>query len=384
MVIRMQFNWFTKLNISWLFFLRLLFPCYAQELHTQEPNNQELDAQNFVPKRLVLPQPVSNNAVAIADVAGQVTLFSFNGLGKGKTYRDVHANAFSVGLTSRKSNTVASLPDGKGRLASIAVSLNNRIFVIGGYTVSADHSEVSMPQIYEYLALKNSYKLVTKMPVPVDDTVALTYQERFIYLVSGWHDTDNVNLVQVYDTQQDRWFNATPFPGAPVFGHAGGIVDNQMLIADGVKINAIKNGRREYAPSSENWIGTIDKDNPAQIEWKKIASHPFKPLYRMAAVGLTESNQIIFAGGSDNPYNYDGIGYDKHPSSPSSYLFSYDMTQSKWLIHSPLAHASMDHRGILLANETLYLVGGMGKDQQVLASVQEIPLSQLMILKGSK
>ena len=30
------------------------------------------------------------------------------------------------------------------------------------------------------------------MPVPVDDAIAGVYREQFIYLVSGWHDSDNV------------------------------------------------------------------------------------------------------------------------------------------------------------------------------------------------
>ena len=90
--------------------------------------------------------------------------------------------------------------------------------------------------------------VVVQLFPPVDDTVALVYQNRYIYLVSGWHgsgiskSTGNVNLVQVFDSQQGRWFNATPFPGAPVFGHAGGIVDDQFLIVDGVKVNAVVNG----------------------------------------------------------------------------------------------------------------------------------------------
>jgi len=333
---------------------------------------------------LNLPEPVSNNAVAIAEVEGRLTLFSFNGLSVGKAYQDIHAKAFSIDLPTKRSKTIASLPDGKGRLASIAVALNNRVFVMGGYTVAKDHSEVSTPEIFEYFPLENKYQIITKMPVPVDDTVVLVYQQRYLYLISGWHDTGNVNLVQVYDTKDDRWFNATPFPGAPVFGHAGAIVKNQFLIADGVKINRVVDGKREYSPSDENWIGEIDKNNPAIILWKKIQKHPFKPLYRMAAAGLTQSHQIVFAGGSDNPYNYNGTGYDGIPSKASSAVFSYDFKQSKWLVHLPLAQASMDHRGLLVGKDKLYIVGGMGEKQTVLKSVQTILLANLVLIKEKR
>lgn len=343
-----------------------------------------LTAFNAMGMEFELPEPVSNNAVTIADIKGQPHLFSFAGLSIGKTFKDIHARAFSVNLKTGEGKVLASLPDGLGRLASIAVTVNHRIYVIGGYTVSADHSEVSTPHIYQYLPDKDTYQLITNMPTPVDDTVALVYQNRYIYLVSGWFNSGNVSLVQVFDTVKNRWFNATSFPGAAVFGHAGGIVANQMLIADGVKIKAVVDGKNQYGSSDENWIGVINNNDPAVIVWTKINKHPFSPLYRMASVGLSSSHQIMFAGGSDNPYNYNGIGYDKQPSQPSEAVFSYDLKQSKWLIHSPLPRASMDHRGMLVGHNRLYIAGGMGDNQQVLATIQSIPLAELSFNKESK
>jgi len=333
---------------------------------------------------LVLPEAVSNNAVAIARVQQHRLLFSFNGLAAGKEIEDIHGRAFSVNIDTGETKSIAPLPNGLGRLASIAVTLKNQIFVIGGYTVAKDHSELSTAQIYRYSVQQNSYQLMTKMPVPVDDTVALVYQNRYIYLVSGWHDTANVSLVQVYDSQENRWFNATPFPGAAVFGHAGGIVDGKIIIADGVKIKSVVNGKRQYGASDENWFGEIDKKDPSLIKWIKIKKHPFKPLYRMAATGLRSTGQIVFAGGSDNPYNFNGIGYNKKPSEASNRLFSYDLKSQQWLIHKPLDKTSMDHRGLLVANQQLYIVGGMGDNQQVLDRVQIIPFSYLAVGKESK
>lgn len=328
-----------------------------------------------------LAEKVTNNAVAVADVSGQKILFSFNGLSENKTVNSIHAKAFSYNLETQISKQLANLPDNKPRLASIAVTVNNRIFVLGGYTVANDHTEVSTPEVYEYRPLENNYKLTTKIPVPVDDTVALVYLDRYIYLISGWHDDDNVNLVQVYDTTNNQWFNATPFPGAPVFGHAGGIVGNQFVIADGVKVIRVKDGKRQYGASNENWFATIDIDNPAKIVWNKIKKHPFKPLYRMGAVGLNKLKSIIFVGGSDNPYNYNGIGYNLQPSQPSPEIFSYDLNTKRWYVHQPMKQASMDHRGLLATKSKrgdyeLYLMGGMAKNQVVLNKIQKIIIAQ--------
>ena len=60
--------------------------------------------------------------------------------------------------------------------------------------------------------------------MPVDDTVSGVWRDRLIFLVSGWSVDANVDAVQVYDPALNRWMRATPVPGIPVFGHAGGIV----------------------------------------------------------------------------------------------------------------------------------------------------------------
>ena len=73
----------------------------------------------------------------------------------------------------------------------------------------------------------------------------------------------------------------------------------------------------------------------------------------MAATGSEYINQIVFAGGSDNPYNYDGI-----PSKPSAKVFSFDLENNSWKFYQDIA-ANMDHRALLSNGEDFYIVGGM-------------------------
>jgi hypothetical protein len=142
------------------------------------------------------------------------------------------------------------------------------------------------------------------MPVPVDDAIAVVYQEQFIYLISGWHDFGNVNLVQQYDVIADTWSQATPTPGRAVFGHAGGIVGDTIVYCDGVAIEPHENRRRDFVASPECFLGIIDTEESRRIDWREIEPHPGKPRYRMAAAGSTEDAGVIFIGGSENPYNY--------------------------------------------------------------------------------
>ena len=211
------------------------------------------------------------------------------------------------------------------------------------------------------------------MPVPVDDSVSLSYRDRYIYLVSGWHDTDNVDKVQVFDTETDSWQPVTPYPGAPVFGHAGGMAGGHMVICDGVKVvpPEEEGGRRSFEASPECWLGTVSAEDVTVIEWESLEHHPGPALYRMAAVGTTTGgSRVLFAGGSDNPYNYDGTGYDGEPSAPVATVFSFDLEKREWRIHQDLETPVMDLRGLLETPDGFFMLGGMAANQTVNDRVQ--------------
>jgi len=215
------------------------------------------------------------------------------------------------------------------------------------------------------------------MPVPVDDAVLLNYQDRYIYLVSGWHDLGNVNLVQVLDTHKMQWTQATPWPGVPVFGHSGGISAGQMLVCDGVRIQyPADDSPRQFLSSDECWLGHIDKDNHRKINWQSVASHPGAALYRMAATG-DDNNRVVFAGGSSNPYNFNGVGYNGVPSEAEASVFSYSFKTGAWQEHGELPAATMDHRSLPYSDGWYYVIGGMQKKQTVTQKVYRFSLKML-------
>jgi len=324
-----------------------------------------------------LTEPMANNAVALAQGPDGDTIYSFNGLGAGKGWRDTSHAAFACPISKRRCEAIAPVPGDEGRLASMAVTIDDQIYVFGGYSVAENGSEKSLPYVHRFDPVSGVYDRLADMPVPVDDSVALTYQNRYIYLISGWHDDGNVSLVQVYDSETDSWSRATDYPGEAVFGHAGGVVGNVMVIADGVKVLPQRpaNGSR-YAPSDQVWRGDIDPDDPHIIVWRNIGPHPGKPLYRMAAAGHSGLGQIIFAGGSDNPYNYNGLGYDGVPSVPSARIFGYDISGDRWTSFADLPEPTMDHRALVFSKGKAYIAGGMAGDQRVRAELTEFRLQQ--------
>ena len=333
-----------------------------------------------------LPEPVTNNAVAELD--GRV--FSFGGLYSSKDWRAVTADAVVVDLTNHGTSAptgvtlpflsrLPPLPDGKGRLASVSVTVGKKIYIFGGYTVDKDGTEVSTDDVWAFDPATANYTPRAPIPVAVDDTVALAYKDRYIYLISGWHNNGNVTDVQTFDTLTNRWFQATPFPGQPVFGHAGGIEGNRFVIIDGVIARPKNNdGRSRYELIGQTWKGEIDPENPAIIRWRKGTNHPGAPLYRAAARGggvlrfsgtkyLDDS--VVFAGGATNPYNYNGIGYNQQPSEPSSAVYLFNLRRNEWKRLQDLPIATMDHRGLIALGAYLCTAGGMTTGQKVTAGI---------------
>ncbi|WP_233520615.1 Kelch repeat-containing protein [Flocculibacter collagenilyticus] len=318
-----------------------------------------------------MPEPVSNNAVTKVTTKNGSYLISFMGLGKNKTYKDVHNKVWALKIgepTWQEKTPVPSSLNIKGRLASIATSINDKAYIFGGYTVAKDHSEISTPDVYQYDIETDTYTQLANMPVPVDDSIALPYQDRYIYLISGWHNDGNVNLVQLFDTHTNTWAQASPYLAEPVFGHAGGIVGNKMVVCDGVKVVPEKFKRRTFSAALQCRMGIIDNTNPTKIDWR-LMSHPTgKARYRMAATGaeIGKNQYIVFTGGSTNPYNYNGIGYNGSPSQPSNAFWLFNLQTQSWRYVTNRSIRTMDHRGLIHHNETFLTIGGMTNEQQVL------------------
>jgi hypothetical protein len=271
------------------------------------------------PKLEPLPVPLSNNAVASVKSRGSLLLYSMMGMGPKKTWDAASNSAYMLDpdADTPKWVGVRSVPGTVGRLAATAVGVREHIFLFGGYVVDAQGGETTLPDVNTYEPLTDRWFRAEDMPVAVDDSVAGAYRDRYIYVVSGWSKTDAVHDVQVYDAEKNKWSQATPTPGTPVFGTAR---------------------------------------------------------YRIAAGGSEKDEKIYFSGGTDNPYDYNGVGYNGAPAEPSPVTFAFNVRTSKWeTINEHTPQPTMDHRGLLVLPEGLVIVGGMEKGQQVTSRVVVLP-----------
>ena len=319
-----------------------------------------------------LPAPVSNNAVASLKIGKHEVLFSFMGIGAKKTWDTIANTAYSLDPATGKWIELRAVPGPAGRIGASAIGAREQVFLLGGYVLDGQDGEITVRDVSVYEPEAHRWYRGADLPVAIDDSVLGVYRDRYLYVVSGWSNKNAVANVQVYDIEKDKWAQATPVPGTPVFGHAGAVVDDTIVYVDG----ALKSpsGTPPYVVSDECWMGKIDHKDITKVQWTKLPAHPGTARYRIAAGASEKDHKIYFSGGTDNPYNYNGIGYDGHPSEPSPVTFAFDVRGGKWeTVTDKTPDPTMDHRGLLVTRNGLVILGGMEKGQQVTAKVQVVP-----------
>ena len=320
-----------------------------------------------------LPAPITNNAVAAVRTSRGTSVFSFLGLDSTKVWSGVTRAAYRWDVGSPDGWRVIDSVPGPGRLAATAQVVQGLVYVIGGYTVAADGTEASVPDVNVYDPETDTWRRGADIPLPTDDAVSGVWRDSLIVLVSGWHDTGNVPDVQWYDPAADRWLGASPIPGPPVFGHTGAVVGDAIVYVDGVRI---REGDPRFVLDSAAWIGRVSPTDPSRVQWGPLPRHPDPAVYRAAGGSL--GGLVLFVGGTDNPYNYDGIGYDGVPSQPLRQVLAYSPAGGAWRTLFAPPVATMDHRTLGIAGGQVFLVGGMEADQRVTARVWTADVAELL------
>ena len=314
------------------------------------------------PKIANMPAAVSSNAVA--SLKGGLELFSIMGVGPRKTWDDVTNRVYIFNLASGKWREGRPVPGVAGRLGASAIGARGKIFLFGGYVVDGQGAELTVSDVSAYVPDDHKWYRGADIPLPVDRSVVGVNHDRFIYLIGGRSKNGPVNSVQIYDAEKNVWSEGTPFPGTPVFGHAGGLADEEIIVIDGAKKNTGPGA--PYLASDECWVGKIDHKDPNKIEWSKLPPHPGPA--RFGSASGAESHKIHFSGGSASPHDFKGIGYDRQPADVSSVSFLYDLHANQWVTADEnTVEPRMDCGGILATPAGLVILGGMTKGQTATA-----------------
>jgi N-acetylneuraminic acid mutarotase len=319
-----------------------------------------------------MPAAVTNNAVVAVKTRGQTLVYSFMGLGASKRWDAVKNEAYAFNPRFNKWTTIRSV-QGTGRLGAVAASIPDEVFVMGGFVPDKTGLQAIVADVSVYDPIGLKWYRGPDMPTPVRDAMAGEYRDRYIYVVGGFSNAGPTNAVQLYDTTTKQWSQATPSPGAAVFGHAGAVVGDTIIYVDGAKASGATTGAR-FVPAEECWMGKIDRKDPKKITWSKLPAHPGNAHYRMAGGGSDREEKAYFAGGSDEVYDYDGIDANGKPAEPSPVVFAYNVKRDAWeTILENDSNATMDHRGMAVMPDGLIVPGGMSKGQKVEARVEMLP-----------
>ncbi len=314
---------------------------------------------------LRLPEPVTNQAVALLIKDGKPCIYTFYGLDSTKRWSGVHNKVMRVNLTDGSASSIGQVPD-IGRLASSASVIGNKAYVVGGYAVFENGKEKSSNHLFIFDPVTEQFNVGASLPIPIDDHVQGVWREKLLYVVSGWTDSLNTNAVQVYDPVLDYWDLATPLPdepGAKVFGGSGTLVGDTIYLLGGARFEKF------YPPSRSFYKGAIDPVNPKKITWYRGPDYPGSFRYRSGT--YLNGPVIVFFGGSNETYNYNGISYEnKTPVEANSTSLEYSISRGNFTERpsSPV----MDLRNMVVTHSGKVFVAGGMNGQRVLDAIESV------------
>ena len=317
-----------------------------------------------------MPAAVSGNAVVT--LRGGLDVYSIMGVGPKKAWDDITNKVYVLNLKTGKWADERPVPGVAGRLGASAIGAKGKIFVFGGYVVDGKGEELTVGDVNAYLPSDKRWYRGADMPTPVDNAVIGIDHDRYIYIVGGRSKNGPVNLVQVYDVQENTWKDATPFPGTPVYGHAGGLIDGMIIFVDGAKKNSGEGA--PYVASDECWMGKIDHKDPNKIVWSKLPAHPGPGRFGIAAGAGEHEHRIMFSGGTATPHNFKGLDSEGKLAEISPVTFAFELHGARWeTIADDTFDVRTDGRGILATPIGPLILGGMLKNGAISARVLTLP-----------
>jgi N-acetylneuraminic acid mutarotase len=219
----------------------------------------------------------------------------------------------------------APLPTGGNHLG--AVTLNNKIYVIGGFTKEGHKGATT--NLYEYDPATDSWRTLAPLPVPRGSISAVVLDSK-IHAFGGRNDTEMTALHDVYDPATNSWSAAPPMSKGR---------DHMAAFAYGGKIHVI--GGRFGATADKTGLHEIY--DPASKSW---SVGPPMPTPRSGGTGIVFNDLLIVIGGE----GAEGGG-------TFNQVEGYDPKSGKWVTLAPMPtgrHAF----GLDAVGSTMYLFAG--------------------------
>lgn len=310
-----------------------------------------------------LPMATSNNAVCEGFVNGERFVYSFGGIDTTKNHAGIHRKSFRYNVSQNHWTPLPDIPDTLGKIAAAATYIAGKIYVMGGYHVFADGSELSSNKVHIFNPSTNSWESDgANLPYPIDDHVQVGYSDSLILVIGGWSNTGNVPYVQVYNVFTNSWILGTEIPNNNYyksFGASGYIVGDTIFYAGGVSGSLLFEAQKYMRK------GVMQNGNPLDIVWSQMNDLNGDELYRSACSGY--QNTVFWIGGSKVAYNYNGIAYNGSGGvEPNNRIIHYQSLDQSLMETNTAGIQVMDLRGIAkLGGGNWVIAGGMDSSQVV-------------------
>ncbi len=219
---------------------------------------------------------------------------------------------------------VANLPIRVWR--SSATALEGKIYVLGGYTSTAAFPFSPTDKVYEYDPLTDTWVEKSSLPSARGSLAAVTLNKRIHVL--GGASSNALRIHQIYEPISDTWENSTSITGGRS-GLSAVSYENKIYIMGGYFLqNGVvqQNDLFVYDPGTEDWSQLADM-----------------PANRVGIDVEVINNKIYVFGGE--------------PSSPVSKLMEYNINSDTWteLTDMPTPVSFM---GVAEVDGLLYAIGG--------------------------
>ena len=310
-----------------------------------------------------MPEPVSNNAVTSAYSGDTLCIYSFSGIDTTKSPNGIHNKSFKYNTISQQWTMLPPLPQGLTRIAAGASTVNNKIYIIGGYHVFANFNEESLSFVHVFDPETNTFLPdAVPIPTPIDDHVQAVWRDSLIFVITGWSQNTNVVNVQIFDPTLNEWTAGTSLPNNnsyKAFGASGDFVGDTVYYNGGAVIGG------SFPGTAQLRKGVVNPNNPSEIVWSIGEENPGDKGYRMGAIGL--GGKVFWVGGGGQTYNFDGIAYNGSGIvQPLERIMHYDPIAFSWTISPNTPYSVMDMRGIAKVSDSSFIIcGGMTSGAEV-------------------
>src|SRR5260370_7824628 len=142
--------------------------------------------------------------------------------------------------------TKAALPC-RAAQAGVMSGLDGRIYVMGGYSHASPSTPNSTARAYD--PRTDSWTTLTSMGTPTRGPGIAIDQNGLVYVISGYSGSADVTAVQVYNVTSNSWSTGTPIPTGVWMPGATTGRDGRIYVAGGEPSGA---GLQVYNPQTQH------------------------------------------------------------------------------------------------------------------------------------